>query len=49
MLTTASNGVLVDVAFPSLRSFSLTMRITVEAIIILGFAILVGLCAQIAI
>ena len=49
MLTTASNGVLVDVAFPSLRSFSLTRRITVEAIIILGFAILVGLCAQIAI
>ena len=49
MLTTVSRGVLVDAAFPSIGSLPLTRRITVEAIIILGFAILVGVCAQIAI
>lgn len=49
MQATASNRVLVDVAFPSLRSFPLSKRITVEVIIIFGFAILVGICAQIAI
>ena len=49
MQATASNGVLVDVALPGLRSFSLSKRIAVEAIIIFGFAILVGICAQIAI
>jgi len=49
MQATVSKGVLVDVAFPRLRSFSLERRIAAEAIIIFGFAILVGICAQIAI
>ena len=49
MQATVSNGVLVDVVFPSLRLFPLSKRIAIEAIIIFGFAILVGICAQIAV
>ena len=49
MQATASNGVLVDVIFPSLRRSSLYKRIAFEALIIFGFAVFVGICAQIAI
>lgn len=49
MQATASNGALVDVVFPSLRTSSLYTRIVIETLIIFGFAISVGVCAQIAI
>ena len=49
MQVTANPRVLVDVILPDFRQESLIRRIAIDAAIIFGFALLVALCAQIAI
>ena len=49
MEATAQPRVLIDVILPDIRSQSRVSRIAVDAALVFGFAILVALCAQIAI